>query len=137
MSSLARRIDDRGASLIEALVAVVIFAVVIVGFAASTIGARRSGDASRYEAEATTLAMDKLEDLRSRQWSDGDLTAGAHTDAGNPLRPDGASGGVYTRTWQITSDLPMAGMRRLEMRVSWPSPLGERSVLLVSTFTAL
>ena len=127
--------DEHGGTLTEVLVALVIFGGVIVGFAAATMGARRSGDSSRFEAEATTLAIDKLEDLRTLAASDAELSVGEHSDGGNPLRPNGAPDGVYTRTWRVTDALPMAGMRRIEMRVSWPSPLGRKSVLLVAAFT--
>jgi Tfp pilus assembly protein PilV len=129
-----RRLGERGASLIEAVVAVLIFSTVVVGFARTTMSSRRTGDWSRFEAEATTLAMDKLEYLRTRPATDAELTSGAHVDATNPLRPDGTSGGVYTRTWQITQNVPIVGMSRIEMRVAWPSQIGGRSVLLVSTF---
>lgn len=126
---------ERGATLIEVLVALVIFGGVVVGFAVATEGAQRSGDSSRFEAEATTLAIDKLEGLRTLPSTNADLSVGEHTDGANPLRPDGAPGGVYTRTWRVTDALPMSGMRRIEMRVSWPSPLGGRSVLLVAAVT--
>ena len=127
---------ERGSTLIEVLVALVIFGGAIVGFAVATMGAQRSGDSSRFEAEATTLAIDKLEGLRTLASSDAELSVGEHTDGSNPLSPDGAPGGVYTRTWRVTDALPMSGMRRIEMRVSWPSPLGRRSVLLVAAVTA-
>jgi prepilin-type N-terminal cleavage/methylation domain-containing protein len=127
---------ERGSTLIEVLVALVIFGGAIVGFAVATTSARRNGDSSRFEAEATTLAIDKLEELRTLESNDAELSVGAHADGSNPLRPDGTPGGVYTRTWQVTNALPTSGMRRVEMRVRWPSPLGERSVLLVSAFTS-
>ncbi|MGH7803146.1 MAG: hypothetical protein ACREQJ_02260 [Candidatus Binatia bacterium] len=128
---------ERGAGLIEVIVAVLIFAIAVLGFATSTTSARQAGDASRFEAEATTLAMDKLEELRTRLPTDPELGAGAHTDTDNPLRPDAETGGIYTRTWQMTPNLPMLGLGTIEMRVTWPSQLGPRGVVLVSTFTIL
>jgi prepilin-type N-terminal cleavage/methylation domain-containing protein len=136
MSARIVRGREHGSTLIEVLVALVIFGGVIVGFATATMGARRGGDSSRSAAEATTLAIDKLEELRTVASSDAELSAGDHSDGSNPLQADGGPGGVYTRTWRVTDALPTAGMRRVEMRVSWPSPLGRKSVLLVSAFTA-
>jgi Tfp pilus assembly protein PilV len=124
---------ERGASLVEILVATLIFSFFVVGFARSTMNSRRTGDASRFESEATILALDKLEQLRMLLPTHADLTDGAHVDTVNPLHPHGASGGIYSRSWQVTSNLPMLGMKRVEMRVSWPSQLGARSVLLVTT----
>lgn len=129
-------IGEHGSSLIEVMVAATIFSIFIVGFARTTMSARWTGDWSRFEAEATTLAMDKLEHLRTLLPTDSALTPGAHSDAGL-LRPDRTSGGVYTRSWMVTSDVPIVGMSRIEMRVAWPSQIGTRSVLLVSTFSTL
>ena len=131
------RANERGASLIEVIVAVLIFAVAVLGFGQTTVSSRRAGDSSRFEAEATTLAMDKLEDLRRRLPTDAQLTAGTHTDTANPLRPSGVGGGTYTRTWQVTRNLPVVGLAQIEMRVTWTSQLGQRRVVLVSTFTIL
>ena len=127
----------KGAGLIEVIVAVLIFATAVLAFGQSTMSARRAGDESRFEAEATTLAMDKLEELRTRLPIHADLATGAHTDPANPLRPSGSGGGIYTRTWQMTPNVPIAGLGRVEMRVTWRSQLGPRSIVLVSTYTLL
>lgn len=132
LPALGRR-EERGASLVEILVATLIFSFFVVGFARSTMNSRRTGDASRFESEATILALDKLEQLRVLLPTHADLTDGAHVDAANPLRSQGTTGGIYGRSWQVTSNVPTLGMKRVEMRVSWPSPLGARSVLLVTT----
>lgn len=124
---------ERGASLVEILVATMIFSFFVVGFARSTMSSRRTGDASRFESEATILALDKLEQLRTLLPTAADVTDGTHVDAANPLHPQGTTGGVYSRSWQVTSNVPTLGMKRVEMRVSWPSALGARSVLLVTT----
>ena len=134
MNPRGANVDERGSSLIEVMVAVVIFSVFILGFARTTMTARRTGDSSRFEAEATTLAVDKLEHLRTLLPTSADLTPGTHSEA-NRLRPDGMPGGVYTRSWTVTTNLPMVGMSRIQMRVAWPSQVGTRSVLLVSTFS--
>lgn len=126
-----------GASLIEILVAVCLFSFVIVGLAQSTMSSHRTGDASRFDAEATILAYDKLEQLRTRLSTDTDLADGAHVDAANPMRADGGASGIYSRSWQVASNSPTLGMKRIEMRVSWASPLGPRSILLVSTIGLL
>jgi Tfp pilus assembly protein PilV len=124
-----------GVSLIEVMVGVVIFVFIILGLAKSIVNARRTGESSRALAEATTLALDKLEHLRTLLPIDGQLTAGTHTDAANPLRADGASNGIYTRTWTITSDLPLIGMKHVEMKISWRDGLGSHEIALATALS--
>jgi Tfp pilus assembly protein PilV len=133
---------QHGAALIEVMVAVVIFVAVSAGLASSTINAKRTADGSRHAAEATTLAFDKIEQLRTQASGTGELTAGSHSDTANPLNTNSTGGGIFTRTWTVSSSLPsltpalMSGtLSRIDMRVSWPNPNGGNgSVTLVSYF---
>jgi hypothetical protein len=62
---------------------------------------------------ASSLAQDQIEVLKLRPRTHADLTAGNHADAGNPLM------GVYTRSWVITNNTPIAGMMRVDMTVAF------------------
>jgi prepilin-type N-terminal cleavage/methylation domain-containing protein len=108
-----------GFSLVEAMVAASILAVVALGSAVGADRAVRHNVYSRSLAAATTLAQSKVEDLKSKVTSHTDLTAGAHADAINPLRPDGTTGGIFTRTWNVTVDTPAAGLKTVQITVSW------------------
>jgi len=134
---------QHGAALIEVMVAVVIFVAVSAGLTSSTINAKRTADGSRHAAEATTLAFDKIEQLRTQASGTGELAAGSHSDTANPLNTNGTGGGgIFTRTWTVSTSLPslspalMSGtLSRIDMRVSWPNPNGGNgSVTLVSYF---
>jgi hypothetical protein len=57
------------------------------------------------------LAHDKIEELASKVSTDAQLTAGNHADAANPLNPHGTAGGIYTRTWVVTNNVPATGSR--------------------------
>ncbi|MGH7899600.1 MAG: type IV pilus modification PilV family protein, partial [Candidatus Binatia bacterium] len=127
----ASKRGDQGAALIEIMVAVVILVSAVIGLASSTISARRAGDSSRHAAEATTLAFDKIEHLRTLLPTDPELSPGSHTDPANPLGPDGNSGGFFTRSWTVTSNLPIPLLARVEMDVAWATQTGTRSVTLV------
>lgn len=135
-----RHASQRGSALIEVLVAAVIFVLVTLGLTSSTLNAKRSADGSRHAAEATTLAFDKLEQLRTLAPTDSALTAGTHTDALNPMTVTGGSGGIFTRTWTVTTLISVspaitAGvMARIDMRVSWPTNGGAGSVTSVAYY---
>lgn len=140
---MSQSAGQRGSALIEVLVAAVIFVLVTLGLTSSTLNAKRSADGSRHAAEATTIAFDKLEQLRTLDPSDSALTAGSHTDSPNPMTVTGTSGGIFTRTWtvtQLTSVSPAltdGAMARIDMRVSWPTNGGAGSVTLVGYFKML
>lgn len=108
-----------GFSLVEALVAASLLGVISLGFALGADRAVRHNIYGRTLAEATTLAHDKIEELQSKVTADAQLTAGIHTDANNPLRADGTTGGRYTRTWTVSDNTPTANLKTVDVRVTW------------------
>lgn len=117
---MARRAAaEDGFSLVEAMVAAGILALVSLGFAVGADRAVRHNVYSRSLAAATTLAQSKVEDLRGKVSSHADMAVGAHTDAANPLRPDGTTGGLYTRTWNVTDNTPTTGLKTVQVTVTW------------------
>jgi Tfp pilus assembly protein PilV len=133
--------EHGGAALVEIVVALVIFVAVSVGLTSSTINAKRTSDGSRHAAEATTLAFDKLEQMRAEAPTSADFTAGSHTDAATPMGANGSAGGIFTRTWTVTTNLSGLSpsvttgvIGRVDMRVSWPTPSGTAAVTLVSYY---
>jgi Tfp pilus assembly protein PilV len=124
--------DERGSSLIEVAVASAMFAIVLLGFTPSVINATRATRSSDNNAAAVTLAQDKLEWLRSLASTNANLTAGTHSDTLNPLKANGTTGGIYTRSWTVTNDTPAKGMKRVEMTVSWPEVNGPAAITVVA-----
>jgi len=107
------RSGEAGFSAVETIVAVVLFGIVMLGFAGIFPLGIRTIEKGERMTIATSLAQDEIERLRELRPVDPDLVAGAHTDADNPLF------GAYTRTWVVTDDDPMAGMKRLDMSVTF------------------
>lgn len=107
-----------GFSLVEAIAAVGLMAVVLLGSAIGADKAIRFNSYNRTLATATTLAQDKIEQLQSLARTHPDLGAGAHGDP-TALTARGAPGGTYTRTWQVTPNRPEAGINTIEVRVTW------------------
>ena len=138
-----RRWNERGAELVEVMVALAIFVTVAVGFTGSTDHARRTSDTSRHTTEATTLAFDKLEQIASLSATDPQLSVGSHADASNPLTAGGTQGGIFTRTWTVVSSFPPfspaispGSVGRVDVRVSWRERGATPSVTIV-TYTFL
>ena len=130
-----------GSALIEIVVALAIFVAVSLGLTSSTINAKRTSDGSRHAAEATTLAFDKLEQMRTEAPTSADFTSGSHTDAVSHMDATGAAGGIFTRTWSVTTNVSglspsvtTGTVGRVDMRVSWPTQSGTASVTLVSYY---
>ena len=120
-----------GFSLVEAIAAAGLLSVVLLGFGMGAGRAIRYNEYSRTLATATTLTHDKIEQLENLVATDPQLTAGAHSDALNPLTATGTTGGIYTRTWQVTDNTPVAGMKTVQLTVQW-SRFGESHTVRVT-----
>jgi prepilin-type N-terminal cleavage/methylation domain-containing protein len=110
---------QQGFSLIEALVAASLLGIIAMGFAVGADRAVRFNVYSRSVTAATTLAQAKVEELASKVSTDAQLTSGPHADAANPLTAHGTAGGIYTRTWSVTNNVPAAGLKTVQVTVTW------------------
>lgn len=105
------RHSSRGFTVIELLVAVAIFAVLAGALAQSLIHAQQVRASSRRWLQATQLAEERLERLRS-----GDRTT------------DAAPIGEFTRAWHVgATDQP--GLDRVDVTVAWSDGGPQRFVL--------
>ncbi|MBI4517685.1 MAG: prepilin-type N-terminal cleavage/methylation domain-containing protein [Deltaproteobacteria bacterium] len=127
------RHPERGYTVIEVLAAISIFAIVATGLSTTTAGTLKANGTSRRVAAATSLVQDKVEQLRALDptTNPGDLTAGAHTDALNPITPLGQAGGKFTRSWTVIANTPKYGLSQVVVTVSWSNP-ESRSVVGVT-----
>ena len=122
--------NQEGFSLIEAMVAAALLAIISLGAALGADRAVRQNVYSRSLTAATTLAHDKVEELQSKVATDAQLTAGNHNDANNPLKPDGTTGGLYARTWTVTNNVPATGLKTVQVTVTWTMYSEARTVSL-------
>ena len=91
---------NNGFTLIEVLVAVFLLTVALLAAAAVTTTVIKGNFFSQTSTTATTLAKDKIEELKATAYAS--LSGG--TDAWNA---DGTSSGTYyTRTWTVTITEP-------------------------------
>jgi len=84
---------QQGFTLLEVMIALVIFAVGVLGLAAMQIDFIQGNDTARELTEAANRASDKIEQLMSVGYTDSDLDVNAnpHTEAG----------GGYNLSWTV------------------------------------
>jgi len=122
-----RRGRSGGFSLVEALVALIVFGVGAIALVQLAPRARQFATRGHQVSEASNLAQSKLEELRALPREHAELQAGLHIDTANPLA------GNFDRRWLVSADDPVAGMRRVEVRVRFPT-LSADSVAALSTY---
>ncbi len=112
---------QQGFTLVEVMIALLIFSIGVLGLAAMQIDFITGNDTARELTEAATRASDKLEQLRAVGYTDTDLdvTANPHTETG---------GGGYNLSWTVQHpDLDGSGgvnddegtFKTIQMTVTW------------------
>ncbi len=109
-----------GFTLIEIMIAILVLAVALVGLAAVTTTTIKGNSFSKAMTSATTLANDKLQDLKAKTFTstsvDAELSSGSHSDTGNPLL------GIYNRTWTVADTMGSGSSIRyktITVTVAW------------------
>jgi prepilin-type N-terminal cleavage/methylation domain-containing protein len=118
------RAPARGFSLIESLIALVIVSFGLLAIAGVHLKLVRGEDIARQRGEATRLAQEKLEELRS--FTQFDAVAGVNSWGGMAGATDTISNDpnayhantTFTRTWQVLDSVDDA-WRRVRVTVAW------------------
>jgi Tfp pilus assembly protein PilV len=117
-----------GFTIIEVVITMFILEVAFLGITSMTDMVINGNSFGKMITAATVLANDKLEDLKPKSFTDTDMTAGSHSDAGNPFN------GLYTRTWIIADALDAANVKvmykTIAMTVTWTWKRNSHSVSL-------
>jgi Tfp pilus assembly protein PilV len=117
---------EKGLTLIELLIVCVVISFAFLGLANLFPVSMANLNESRMHTTAADFAQEKMEDLLEMDGTDADLTAGTHTDTHNPIRT------TFNRSWVVTDDTPAAGLKRIEVTVTYPHGNETRSVTLAS-----
>ena len=112
-----------GFTMIEVMIAVLLTAIAVIGIVGLYRVQTRSAGYSRHSTEATVLAADKMEQLRTVA-----ITAAA-TGSETGLDARGKAGGIYDRSWDISAQ---GAYWKLQITVSWNDDGTTRSVTLHS-----
>jgi len=103
----------KGFTLVEIMIALVLFAVGMLAFAGLEVLAIRNTTYSKDFGKANTYAQQLIEEKKGTSWSY--VTEGSDTPEGR-----------FTRTWTVTTD---GDIKHLAVTVSWLDPsLGTKRV---------
>ena len=109
--------NDRGMTLVEMMIALVVLAVGILAYGRMFPTAARSQNGDRLLTTASGYSEQKLEELASLAWTDPALSNGVHPAGGVA---DTLAGGGCLRTYQVsTLPIPMDNIKRVIVTVTW------------------
>lgn len=117
---------QRGFTMIEVMVAILLTAIAIIGILALYMAQSRAGAYSRHTSEASVLATDGLEALRVSPTSPPSLPTLTGVDE------RGVTGGIFTRTATVSALVGTAPSAYYDLRVvvTWDEDGVARSVVL-------
>ena len=109
-ASRSRR-SEAGFTMVEILVAMTLAAIAIIGIMVLYIAETRAGGFSRHSTEASVLAQDKIEQLRT-QGNAVSIVAGTESN----INERGGGVGIFTR---ITNETVLATFASITVEVDW------------------
>lgn len=121
---------EAGFTLIELLIAVTIFAIGLLAVASMQLSAISGNKLGAEWTRATQLAQMQIEALKNGDISTAGYTAGVYNDPNNPMDETGATGGIYTRTWQVADNTTFS--KRVTVTVAWTQAGRTHSVALTT-----
>lgn len=113
--------DQKGFTLLEVLISAFLLTVAIVGTASVTTSVIKSNSLSQTLTTATTLAKDKMEELKASTYTattqDAAMWTGTDYAKADGTVQASATGSYYTRSWTA----PGTNTKIITITVTWPT----------------
>jgi type IV pilus assembly protein PilV len=110
---IRKKTGSRGFTLIEVLMAMVIFSVGILAVGAMQINATNTNTGARIHTEESTWVVDQIERLTALDYNDPGLDETIPPPPAAELPPHTDVQGPYTISWTVEDDSPVAGTKRI------------------------
>jgi len=123
---------EKGFTLLEVMIALLILSIGLLGLAGLQIASTKSNSFSNQMTIGITLGQDGLEILRNLEYDDTQLNAGNHPDSDNPLRRLGDMG--FNRSWTVSEDAANK-LKTITVTVQWPDPDNTHNVQFTTVKT--
>src|SRR5258705_8254517 len=113
----SRPASERGVTLVELMVALVVLAVGVLALAQPFPAGTRKQARDRIFTSANAFMQDKVEELGTKNWADPEMSVGRHPAAG--FDSLGAARSLL-RCYDVTSmAIPLDNLRRVTVRMQW------------------
>ncbi len=109
--------NQKGFTLLELLIALVILAIGLLGLAGLHVAAIKGNVSGFKLSTASAVAQERIEDLKAMDATAAALSAGIHADGNVAVQ-----GIVYTRTYTIQDNTPVPGTSTITFTISWTEP---------------
>ena len=119
--------NHKGLTLLEAVIAMALFFIAVLAFARVAVTASKGAAAGKHLTTATTLAQEKLEQVRSAGY---DAAATLETTEAYGSMPDYP---LYQRVVRMETGRPVPGLQTATVTVWWAD---DRHSVTVSTILA-
>ncbi len=116
--------NKKGYMIMEATIAIAIFAIGFMAVATLVFSAARNNTNGNILTNANMLAREKMEELKSKT----DLTELDTSEAPETV------GGMFTRTWTASDPLAFGTSRQIQVIVSWTRK-GKNQQVVMETIT--
>jgi prepilin-type N-terminal cleavage/methylation domain-containing protein len=112
-----------GYTLHEILIAMALISIGVLGLAINTSGVIQGNYRSGTLTVATNLAQDKIEELKARTTLTNVNNCSSLNPVSEPAETNitsvGAPGGIFDRCWSIEDSVFGAGLKQVDVTVSW------------------
>ena len=105
----SRRGNRRGISLVEVMVGVVLMTIGILGLAALSVTVAQANRGATNRTRADQVLHEKIEEFQTASYDN--ITDGDDTIT--------VGGIAFERTWTVTDDTPMDGVKKIEILGTW------------------